>query len=85
MDELTSVDLVGNALHIGDEIVFHTKRLGGYFGISTVVKIEKDVEQSTTQGWVKCDKIHFKQRRALGYWLMSKPNIEVIKIIREVK
>lgn len=84
MDSLTSFDMVGNTLHIGDEIIFHTKRYGSCFDVSVIEKIEKDVKQKTAQHQdVRCDKIYFKQKRLSGSWLISKPCIEVIKIIRE--
>lgn len=80
----TSIDMLGNILKVGDEIIFHTKRFGSHFDIASIVKIEKDVEQLTTQGSLKCDEIYFKQRRSTGiFYTISKPNVDVIKVIRE--
>lgn len=84
MSELASTDMVGNTLHIGDEIIFHTKKYGSCFDVSVVEKIEKDVKQKNTQYQdVRCDKIYFKQKRLSGSWMINKPCIEVIKIVRE--
>ena len=80
----TSTDMLGNVLKVGDEIVFHTKKFGGHFDIASIVKIEKDVEQLTTQGWLKCDEIYFKHKRSNGiFYTISKPNVDLIKVIRE--
>lgn len=80
----TSTDMLGNILKVGDEIVFHTKKFGSHFDIASIVKIEKDVEQLTTQGWFKCDEIYFKHKRSNGIsYTISKPNVDLIKVIRE--
>lgn len=67
----TSTDMLGNILKVGDEIIFHTKRFGSHFDIASIVKIEKDVKQLTTQGMLKCDEIYFKQKRSTGIFLYN--------------
>lgn len=81
---VTSTDMLGNILKVGDEIIFHTKKFGSHFDIASIVKIEKDLDLWTTQGWLKCDEIYFKQKRTTGsFYTISKPNVDVIKVIRE--
>lgn len=80
---VTSTDMLGNILKVGDEIIFHTKKFGSLFDIASIIKIEKDLEQWTTQGRLKCDEIYFKQKRHTGSFTISKPNVDVIKVIRE--
>lgn len=80
---VTSTDMLGNILKVGDEIIFHTKKFGSHFDIASIIKIEKDLEQWTTQGRLKCDEIYFKQKRRTGSFTISKPNVDVIKVIRE--
>ena len=80
---VTSTNMLGNILKVGDEIIFHTKKFGSHFDIASIIKIEKDLEQWTTQGRLKCDEIYFKQKRHTGSFTISKPNVDVIKVIRE--
>ncbi len=80
---VTSTDMLGNILKVGDEIIFHTKKFGSHFDIASIIKIEKDLEQWATQGRLKCDEIYFKQKRHTGSFTISKPNVDVIKVIRE--
>ena len=84
MGDLTCIDMVGNVLHIGDKIIFHTKKFGSCFDVSVVENIEKDVEQTPNQYIkVRSDKVYFKQKRSTGSYMIYKPSNEVIKLIRE--
>lgn len=84
MNDLTCIDMVGNTLHIGDEIIFHTKKYGSCFDVSVIENIEKDVKQVVNQHKkVKSDKVYFKQKRSTGSYMIYKFSYEVIKLIRE--
>lgn len=80
MSNLISKDMVGNTLHIGDEIIFHTMRYGGVFDRSTIIKIEKNIKDQYGKTY---DKIYFKQMRGNYWYTMNQRNTDLIKVIKE--
>lgn len=82
-NNLQTLDMIGNKLHIGDKIIFHTKKYGSCLDISTVTKIEKDVISKLYSAYFKTDLVYFKQKRTSGEFTINKPASEVIKFIKE--
>lgn len=80
---IETLDMVGNTLHIGDKIIFHTKKFGSCFDTSTIDNIKKDSLCRINKQTIKADIVYFKQKRFTGLYTISKPSTEVIKLIRE--